>query len=162
MAGLREGLAFRERQGPVVIVLDTNCLIDWIRPGGDPATKEWLRVNAGEDTTTTTMSLAELSLGILRQPKGRKRDHAAQAFQSTVLDAFAGRVLPFTEQAAANWATVTLAQQRRGRPLSVADAIIVATTVAHGGTLVSADEALLNIELLEAINPRESLWDEEP
>ena len=111
-----------------MIVLDTNVLSELMR--SEPAAAVFAWVSAQPRTTlyTTSVSKAEILYGIAVLPEGRRRLALAVAAEAMFADDFAGRVLPFDEAAAVQYAEIVAARRREGCPIEAFDAQIAATT----------------------------------
>jgi hypothetical protein len=68
---------------------------------------------------------------------------------------FAGRIWPFTSEAAHWYGDLLLRREQLARPMATADAVIAATALAHGVPLATRDVADFAEIGLELINP----WD---
>lgn len=66
---------------------------------------------------------------------------------------FAGRVLPFGERAALEWARLMAEGTAAGRPRSAVDMIVAATASAWGLTVVTANEKHFRDTGVDWINP---------
>jgi predicted nucleic acid-binding protein len=119
-----------------MIVLDTNVLSELMQPEPHPAVISWLDSLPRSEICTSAITVAEIAAGIAVLPKGRRRarlEHSAGA----MLEAFAGRILPFTARAALRYGAIIGARKDRGRPISVADAEIAAIAVDCSGTVAT-------------------------
>jgi hypothetical protein len=72
-------------------------------------------------------------------PEGRRRAALAVAAEAMFNDDFAGRVLPFDEEAAVHYAETVAARRREGRPIEAFDAQIAAATPVAGAALATRD-----------------------
>ncbi|MEO8350507.1 MAG: type II toxin-antitoxin system VapC family toxin [Chthoniobacteraceae bacterium] len=88
----------------------------------------------------STLTLAEISKGIHLLAQGRKRRSLDKWFEEMV-ESFAGRVVPFDEEAARTWGAFYAKHQQRGRQLPSFDSLIAATALAHGHTLATRNTA---------------------
>ncbi len=70
---------------------------------------------------TTSVSKAEILYGIAMLPEGRRRLALAAAAEAMFADDFEGRVLPFDEAAAVDYAEIVAARRREGRPIETFD-----------------------------------------
>ncbi|WP_308283477.1 type II toxin-antitoxin system VapC family toxin [Pseudonocardia nigra] len=108
-------------------VLDSTVLIDYLR--GRPAVARVAALReAGDIAATTAINVDEIVRGL----RPREADSAVRLFSGLV-------VLPIDKRAgwqAAEWRRNFAA---RGVTLWQADCLIAATTVVHGGTLVTAN-----------------------
>ncbi|HEY2134839.1 MAG TPA: PIN domain-containing protein, partial [Xanthobacteraceae bacterium] len=67
---------------------------------------------------------------------------------------FAGRVLPFDEQAALAWARLMADGKARGRPRSALDTIIAAVAEANGCIVVTGNERdFVGVEMVNPMRP---------
>jgi toxin FitB len=122
-----------------VIVLDTNVLSELMR--SQPAAAVFARVAAQPraELYTTSVSKAEILYGIAALPDGRRRAALAVAAEGMFTHDFAGRVLPFDEEAAVHYAEIVAARRREGRPIEAFDAQIAATARVAGAELATRD-----------------------
>lgn len=114
-----------------MIVLDTNVISEMLRPAPDGTALEWLNAQAVETLSLTSVTLAELLLGVGSLPAGSRRDRLTQSLDQ-ILTMFRGRVLAFDHEAAHRYAEMVVHARSIGRPLSVADGYIAATAVSRG------------------------------
>lgn len=120
-----------------MIILDTNVLSEVAKPVPSTAVVDWLdRLDARELATTAT-TVGELHYGIARLPMGRRRSALAQVVRTLIKEDLAGRVLPFDEAAAEEYAAVATDRERRGRPIHTADAQIAAICRVRDATLAT-------------------------
>ena len=106
-----------------------------------------------QDLFITTMTVGEIWHGLLKMPAGRKQDQLRTWFNgpegpSTLFD---GRVLPFDEPAAIEWARLMAEGSARGRPRSPLDMIIAAIAASNDCIVVSDNEK--DFSGLDFINP---------
>ncbi len=123
-------------------LLDTNIISNATKAAPSPLLIAWLREQDDADLFISTLSLAEIRRGILELPEGRKRRELEKWYSGPDGPAarFAGRVLPFDEQAASVWARLMAGGSSKGKTRSALDMIIAATAEANGCMLVTADE----------------------
>jgi toxin FitB len=123
----------------VVIVLDTNVLSELMRSQPAAAVFAWVAAQPRAELYTTSVSKAEILYGIAALPDGRRRAALAVAAEAMFTDDFAGRVLPFDEEAAGHYAEIVAARRREGRPIEAFDAQIGATARVAGAELATRD-----------------------
>ena len=104
-----------------------------------PAVFAWLAVQPRAELYTTSVNKAEILYGIAALPDGRRRAALAVAAEAMFTDDFAGRVLPFDEEAAVHYAEIVAARRREGRPIEAFDAQIAATARVAGAELATRD-----------------------
>lgn len=134
------------------LLLDTNVVSELTRDAPDPNVSVF--ISSQSDLWLASVVVYEMEYGMLLLPAGRRRDNVALA-NLRILTAFRDRVLSL-DRIGAEWAGRFRAQaQRRGHLLSVNDALIAGTAMAHNLALVTRnvrDFAGLDIEI---INPWE-------
>lgn len=134
-------------------LLDTNIISNVVKPHPSESLLAWMSTRRDEDLFIASLTVAELYRGIREKPRGRKR---------TALDAwfsgpegpralFAGRILPFDEEAGLIWARLMAAGKEAGRPRSALDMIIAAVAGANECVVVTDNEA--DFSGLPIINP---------
>jgi hypothetical protein len=138
-----------------VIVLDTNVISELMRPQPEPRVMAWADRLEPEAVAITAMNEAEILHGLARLPDGRRREELRQGWDALMAELFAGRVWPFTSEAAHWYSELLYRRERSGRPMATADAVIAATVLAHGAPLATRDVTDFADIGLELINP----WD---
>jgi predicted nucleic acid-binding protein len=137
-----------------MILLDTNVLSEFMRPVPAQAVATWLDEQIGDEVWTSAISRAEIELGVALLPDGRRKQKLQQFAQMIFAQNFAGRCLPFDEQAASNYASLVARRTRDGRPISVEDAQIAAIALTRGLTLATRNvRDFEQISGLTVVNP---------
>jgi predicted nucleic acid-binding protein len=122
-----------------MIVLDTNVLSELMRSHPAAPVFAWAAAQPRTALYTTSINKAEVLYGIAVLPEGRRRTALAVAAEAMFIDDFAGRVLPFDEEAAVRYAEIITARRREGRPIEAFDAQIAATARVAGAELATRD-----------------------
>jgi toxin FitB len=136
-----------------VIVLDTNVLSELMRSQPEPSVFAWVAAQPRAALYTTSVNKAEILYGIAVLPEGRRSAALASAAEAMFTDDFAGRVLPFDEQAAVYYAEIVAARRRGGRPIEAFDAQIAAMAQVAGAELATRDVDDFEGCSLTLINP---------
>jgi toxin FitB len=136
-----------------MFVLDTN-LVSELRKAksgkADPGVTEWAASVLPASLYLSAITILELETGILRV----ERRDAAQGsllrtwFDGHVLPAFAGRVLPVDTAVAQYCAKLHVPDPRSDR-----DALIAATAIVHGMTIVTRNEGDFQPTGVPLLNP---------
>ena len=109
-----------------MIILDTNILSELMRPIPNMRVVHWLDEEDQDSINITAITVAEILYGIARLPEGRRKNsYSTVAFEMFDED-FAGRILPFDEEAATYYADLVAENERVGRIIHSADAQIAA------------------------------------
>ena len=137
-----------------MILLDTNVLSEFMRPRPSATVVSWLDGQPAGEVYTSAISRAEIELGLLLMPPGQRQEALSQAAWAMFDEEFAGRCLPFDEDAARHYARIVSARTRAGRPISVEDAQIAAIALAHRMSLATRNTTDFEvIDGLEVVNP---------
>jgi toxin FitB len=99
-------------------LLDTNIISDVIKPEPSKSLLAWMGTQRDDDLFIATLTIAEIRRGVLEKPKGKKRNALDAWFAGPERPQalFAGRILPFDEQAALLWARLMAEGKAAGRP----------------------------------------------
>lgn len=119
-----------------MIVLDTNVISAVIGEHADHRIVTWLD-GMSELVCLTSITAAELRLGVALLPAGRRRARLHQEIEAMLTEDFADAVLPFDEPASEAYAAVVADRRRLGRPISVPDAQITAICLSCDAALAT-------------------------
>lgn len=120
-----------------MIVLDTNVVSELLRPRPDGAVEAWLADQPPASIFTTTITEAEILYGLRLLPDGKRKQELLAAIEPIFAEDFAGRVLPFDEDAADAYATLAVARRLAGRPISQFDAQIGSIAASRGAAIAT-------------------------
>lgn len=134
-------------------LLDTNIISNTIKPEPSPYLAAWLQAQVDDDLFIAASTIAEIQRGILIMQAGRKRDTLETWFLGGQgpLAYFAGRILPFEENAALIWAKLMADGRAAGRQRDPMDMLIASVAIASECTIVTHNEA--DFWGLDIINP---------
>jgi len=123
-------------------LLDTNIISDVTKPAPSDRLTAWMAEQADDDLYISSLTVAEIRRGVREKPRGRKRTELEKWFAGPEgpQALFAGRVLPFEENAALNWARLMAAGTARGKPRSALDMIVAAIAEANDCVIVTDNE----------------------
>ncbi|MBW4093241.1 MAG: type II toxin-antitoxin system VapC family toxin [Proteobacteria bacterium] len=138
-----------------MILLDTDVISELMRPAIAPAVTIYLQPHDPETLFLTSLSEAEIRYGIASLPRGRRRDTLATNFQTLLVEGFTDRVIAFNRACATAYATVRTRRESAGLPISIPDAMIAATSLAHGATVATRNVTYFTQCGIAVANP----WD---
>jgi toxin FitB len=122
-----------------VIVLDTNVLSELMRSEPHPAVFAWTAAYPRSFLYTTSVNVAEILYGIAALPPGRRRSTLADLAGAMFAEDFAGRILPFDDEAAVHYADIVVSRRQQGRPIEAFDAQIAAIAAVARADLATRD-----------------------
>ena len=120
-----------------MIVLDTNVLSELMRAAPSPRVLTWVNARPAAQLYTTSVTEAEIRLGIATLSAGKRRAALAAAADAMFESELAGRVLPFGREASHVHAEIVASRRRAGRPISSFDAQIAAIARAADAQLAT-------------------------
>ena len=123
-------------------LLDTNVICDATKQVPSASLTAWMANQVDESLFISSLSVAEILRGILAKPAGKKRKILEDWFAGPEgpQAVFAGRVLPFDENAGLIWARLMAEGDASGRPRSPLDMMVSAIAEANGCTVVTGNE----------------------
>ena len=134
-----------------MFVLDTNVVSELRRPDqAHSLVKAWANDVALGQQYLSAMTVLELEIGVLRMERKDKRQGAELRYwlEQQVLRAFAGRILPMDTEVARRSASLHVPD-----PLPDRDAIIAATALVHGMTVVTRNVRDFQSTKVSILNP---------
>jgi predicted nucleic acid-binding protein len=138
-----------------MLVLDTNVISETMKALPSPRVMEWWSQQQPVELFTTTVTVAEILYGIEILPRGRRRDSLRTEAEVVFNQDFAGRILPFDEEAARAFAEIAGGHRGQGRPIAELDAQIAAIARSRNAALATRNIADFGGCGLRIVNP----WD---
>lgn len=136
-----------------MIVLDTNVILETMRPVPDATVLAWLNRQDIRSLYMTVVSLAELHFDIARLEDGRARADLSQRLDLMLERVFQGRILAFTTGTALVFADRMAAARRADRAVGFQDGMIAATVAASEFSIATRDTAPFEAMGLKVTNP---------
>jgi toxin FitB len=134
-------------------LLDTNIISNFTKPAPSPTLIAWMAEQSDDDLFISSLTVGEVRRGVLEKPAGKRRDQLDAWFSGPQgpQALFAGRILPFDENAALVWARLMAEGKAKGRPRRGLDTIIAAIAEANDCIVVTDNER--DFEDIQVINP---------
>ncbi len=142
-------------------LLDTNCISEVVSIKPDPRVLAWLDASDERTLYLSALTLGEIRKGIASLAEGKRRSQLEVWLEIDLRNRFEGRILPVDDAVAERWGVLAGEMKRKGTPIPTVDAMIAATALHHGLTVVSRNvEDFKNAEV-SLFNPWESHEDYE-
>ena len=118
-------------------LLDTNVLSEQFKPRPESVVEAWISEQPPEDLAISAISMGEIWAGIFPLGYGQRRTELTQWLWTVIPRRFSNRILPVDAAVALEWGRLTAEAKRRGRKISVADTLLVATALVRKLTIVT-------------------------
>jgi predicted nucleic acid-binding protein len=138
-----------------MIILDTNVVSELMRERIDGKVLGWVDAQVAEQVYLTAINLSELLTGLELMPHGKRRQTMELNLDGIERRFFAGRILPYNEQAARVHALLQSRARSNGRAISFGDGQIAAIAWVHGFTVATRDTSPFEAAGVVFVNP----WD---
>ncbi len=138
-----------------MIVVDTNVISEFMGTPPVPAVLQWLNAQDSITLYITSVSIAEIQLGLRIMPAGKRQQLLAQQFEQFLTVAFDTRILTFDAKAAKHYADCRGSRRKSGQPMSTLDAQIAGICRANGYALATRNTKDFKGCQIELINPFE-------
>ncbi len=139
-----------------MIVLDTNVISEPLKPRPESAVVRWLDAQEPETLFLAATVLSEVLIGIALLPAGKRKRGMELNMQSLQARLFAGRFLPFDQEAAIAFALLGSRAAAKGYSISPADCQIAAIAAVHGFAVATRETAPFKAAGVPVINPWKS------
>ena len=136
-------------------LLDTNILSERRKPKPQPRVTTFYDAQPLNALYISVVSIAEIRFGIELQDDVTRRAELNDWLTRTLRPAFAGRILPVTEDIMLKWRTLMEDGRKTGHTYSHPDLVIAATALHHGLTVVTRDRSDFDKARVPVFNPWE-------
>ena len=136
-------------------LLDTNILSERRKPRPEPKVTAFYDAQPLNALYISVVSIAEIRFGIELQQDVTRRSELNEWLTLTLRPAFAGRILPVTEDILLKWRTFMEDGRKSGHTYSHPDLLLAATAFQHGLTVVTRDRSDFDKARVPVFNPWE-------
>jgi predicted nucleic acid-binding protein len=137
-------------------LLDTNILSEGRKPRPDPRVTSFYDTQPLDQLYISILSIVEIRFGIELQQDPVRRAELHNWLTLTLRPAFAGRILPVTEDILLKWRLLLESGRKRGHTYSHPDLLLAATAVQHGLTVAKRDRSDFDKAQVPVFNPWET------
>ena len=141
-----------------MLILDTNVISETMLPTPSPRVLSWwLEQSKSRELHITTVTVAEILFGIEILPRGKRHAKLLAEAEAMFREDFAGRILPFDEDAARAFAQGAAGRRGKGRPMAEFDAQIAAIARSRSAALATRNTADFEDCGVRLVNPWQPL-----
>jgi predicted nucleic acid-binding protein len=134
-------------------LLDTNVPSELRKRSPNAGLIQWLRRIDELKLYLSVLTIAEFRIGIEMERDKRKQGDLESWLVSDVMPRFSGRILPFDLSAAERWALIEGRARRASGKLPTVDAMLAATALDYGLTIVTRNETHFARTGVTVLNP---------
>jgi predicted nucleic acid-binding protein len=120
-------------------LLDTNVVSELERPRPSNNVLTFLRRTPLNDLYLSEIVIAEIRFGIDSTTNPLRREQLASWLRDVIRPMFAGRILPATEDILFRWRWIMEGGRQQGYTFEQSDALLAATAIEHGLTMLTRD-----------------------
>lgn len=120
-----------------MIILDTNIVSELMKQAPSKMLLSWIDEQDSADLYVTSITIAEIMYGLHILPSSKRRTQLETAFDMTMREAFAYRILPFDDKAAHQYGELMAKSKAQGQTMSVCDGQIAAIALTYQFTLAT-------------------------
>ncbi len=142
-----------------MIILDTNVISETMKSKPDRNVLSWLDLQNPNDLYLTSVTVAELELGVQVMPTGKRRNLLQSSITALIERDFHSRILSFDLPAARMFASHIAAARRAGHGVGMNDGLIAGIALAQGKCAVATrDRSPFEAMNVDVVDP----WVTEP
>jgi predicted nucleic acid-binding protein len=134
-------------------LLDTCLLSELRKPEPDAGVVAWISDIDETRLYVSALSLGEIQKGIAKLENGRRKNAFQHWFEHDLLGRFAERILSLDLDMALEWGLVCAANESRGKPAPVVDALLAVTAITRNLTLVTRNDKDFASFPVKVLNP---------
>jgi len=136
-----------------MIVLDTNIISEIMKVAPCEKVMCWVNEQDTNQLFITTITIAEISYGLVKLPLGKRRSTLENTFNHIILNIFKYRILSFDEPAAYLFGEIMARRKKLGRPIAIPDGQIASIARANWATIATRNNRDFIDCGLDVINP---------
>ena len=118
-------------------LLDTCVISELVRQRPNARVVEWLQQQDPDSLYISFLTVGEIKKGIEKRGGDARAIKLERWLQTTILGAFANRILPVERGVSLEWGRICGEAERTGRKRPAVDALIAATAFVHKMKLVT-------------------------
>jgi predicted nucleic acid-binding protein len=137
----------------VTILLDTCVISELVKPNPEKKVTDWIADCPEETIYLSVVTIGEIQKGISKLPACDKKKRLQRWLNIDLMARFENHIVPIDRKIARVWGRILAQTERNGRPIPAVDGLIAATGLARDMTVVTRNEADMDVEGLSVFNP---------
>ncbi len=121
-------------------LIDTCALSEFTKPHPSPKVEAWFSQLVEGAEFVSVLTIGEIEKGIIKLRPSRRRA-TFEGWFAELRDRFTDRVLSVDEPVAIEWGRICARAELAGKPVPVVDAMIAATAIVHGLSVVTRNSS---------------------
>ncbi|MGA2878107.1 MAG: type II toxin-antitoxin system VapC family toxin [Bryobacteraceae bacterium] len=134
-------------------ILDTNVVSEMLKPAPSDIVLRWMALQEPFSVFTTAITQAEMLYGVEALAAGKRRQRLAEVVEEIFAEDFQGRILPFDQESAREFARIAGSRKAAGRPISQLDAMIAGIARSRSAALATRNTGDFEHCGIRLINP---------
>lgn len=134
-------------------LVDTCALSELRRPAPDVQVAQWFRERQPRSLYLSVVTLGEIRKGVEGLATGRRKRAIQEWLELDLPEYFSGRLLAVDAHTADLWGRVMARPRRQGGAVHAVDALLAATALQHGLTVVTRNLKDFDGLGVEVVNP---------
>jgi predicted nucleic acid-binding protein len=134
----------------VTWLIDTNALSELKKREPHPGVVRWFKIQPSSSLYLSVLTLGELPRGIHAMQQGKRKDRFSAWLDIEIPGYFASRIIHLDSAVADRWGRLCV---EAARPLPAIDALLAATALVHGLTLVTRNLTDFELPGVRVVNP---------
>jgi predicted nucleic acid-binding protein len=118
-------------------LLDTNCLSELVRLKPERRVTAWIEAVDESLLHLSVLTFGEIRKGLAALPQSKRRTNLETWVEVELRARFFGRILPVDIAVADRWGLLAAQTKAKGKPLSIIDGLLAATSLHYNLTLVT-------------------------
>jgi len=137
-------------------LLDTNCLSELVRVRPESRVTAWIEAVDESLLYLSVLTFGEIRKGLAALPQSRRRTNLETWLEVELRARFSGRILPIDIAVADRWGLLAAQAKAKGKPLSIIDGLLAATSLHYNLTLVTRNTKDVVATGVATLDPWES------
>lgn len=139
-------------------LLDTCAISELIKPAPHPGVLDWFAECDEFSLALSAVSIGELKRGMEKLEEGKRKSFLRSWLEENVVLRFGQRILPADEAVFLQWGALQARLESAGTPMPAFDALIAATALQYGLTVVTRNVRDMQPSGVALVNP----WEGQP